>query len=815
MPRTYIRKKIKSYTPQDLAQAIAKVKNGELTQYRAAQEYKIPMTTLHENLKKGKETTGPNAGRPTVIRLEDEKKLAETVRIMEKWGYGLSRFEIMELVAEYVRVNKIQTPFKNNVPGTDWFINFRKRHRLSIKKAQPVEFVRRKMTDPFVIGEYFNLLENTLKDLDLFESPQLIWNLDETSLCLDPSRTKVCGQINKPCARSTHGSGKENITMLTGASANGKKLPPLIVFKGKFVWDQWMAELVGGDYDFELSYAASTKGWMETDIFYNYIEKVLIPSLGEERPVLIVYDGHSTHVHVRVVELAIRNRITILKLPPHTSHLLQPLDIAVFKSFKSIWDAKLVEWQRRNVGTKMPKKVFAQVLADTWRETNPNIIKSGFRKAGIFPFNAHVIPVDKYDPDAYKRQPTQLPACLQKSSNTDKDTLLSLVSKPDIQTLSFVAKQPSQIPICLQNSNQTSTQNLSKIKIISNVIIKKASPQLLQAQRLPEPSCTFEELLLRKIQQDKKDNKPTKKKHVTKGAEVITATMGKKILEETVKAKKAKANPSKIYKKRTAKVKNKEDSEITIFTAQQQEYHPGPSGIRNKKKRKRQPSLDSITSVSDIMSVHSDSDTIECVDFEELTDEYSENGFLTNKNLNPLCIKGKGVGKRSKGKENKVEEKVEENKEERLIERNYECDIDVFTKEKNMTTREFSKEKDKDEQLLLKQESKEIICETQEENLAMKENYQLNDSVLVRYLIRNKWKYFVGFIENIIKNEEIYFTINFLKTVRPQQRLTFITTKRKDIDKVPKSLIVKKIDLKKYNEKEYYLLNYEDTIYFD
>ncbi|CAG5058759.1 unnamed protein product [Parnassius apollo] len=132
-----------------------------------------------------------------------------------------------------------------------------------------------------------------------------------------------------------------------------------------------------------------------------------------------------------------------------------------------------------------------------------------------------------------------------------------------------------------------------------------------------------------------------------------------------------------------------------------------------------------------------------------------------------------------------------------------------------MTTREFSKEKDKDEQLLLKQESKEIIYETQEENLAIKENYQLNDSVLVRYLIRNKWKYFVGFIENIIKNEEIYFTINFLKTVRPQQRLTFITTKRKDIDKVPKSLIVKKIDLKKYNEKEYYLLNYEDTIYFD
>lgn len=66
-----------------------------------------------------------------------------------------------------------------------------------------------------------------------------------------------------------------------------------------------MAELGDSDYEFELSYSASAKGWMETDIFYNYLEKVLISNLGEERPVLIIYDGHVTHVHARVVSLAI------------------------------------------------------------------------------------------------------------------------------------------------------------------------------------------------------------------------------------------------------------------------------------------------------------------------------------------------------------------------------------------------------------------------------------------------------------------------------------------------------------------------------
>lgn len=153
---------------------------------------------------------------------------------MEKWGFRLSRFEVMEIVAKYVRINKIKTPFKNNIPGPDWFINFCKRHQL-IKKVQPVEYVRGKKTDPFVIANYFDLLENTLKELNLFDKPQFIWNLDETSLCLDPSRIKVLGKINKYCARTTYGSGKENITVLAGVSASGKKLPPLIVFKRKFI----------------------------------------------------------------------------------------------------------------------------------------------------------------------------------------------------------------------------------------------------------------------------------------------------------------------------------------------------------------------------------------------------------------------------------------------------------------------------------------------------------------------------------------------------------------------------------------------------
>lgn len=78
------------------------------------------------------------------------------------------------------------------------------------------------MTDPFVISEYFKLLRDTLTALNLFQSPHLIWNRDETSLSLDPTKTKVVGAINKPCSRTTFGTRKENITVLTTVSAPGK-----------------------------------------------------------------------------------------------------------------------------------------------------------------------------------------------------------------------------------------------------------------------------------------------------------------------------------------------------------------------------------------------------------------------------------------------------------------------------------------------------------------------------------------------------------------------------------------------------------------
>lgn len=48
------------------------------------------------------------------------------------------------------------------------------------------------------------------------------------------------------------------------------------------------------------------------------------------RPVLIVQDGHASHLSIDLIELARANDIHLLCLPAHTTRILQPLHVGVF-----------------------------------------------------------------------------------------------------------------------------------------------------------------------------------------------------------------------------------------------------------------------------------------------------------------------------------------------------------------------------------------------------------------------------------------------------------------------------------------------------
>ena len=49
---------------------------------------------------------------------------------------------------------------------------------------------------------------------------------------------------------------------------------------------------------------------------------------------LLIMNSHSSHITTNVIAFCMQNAIDLLIMPPHCSHLLQPLDVGVFAPLK-------------------------------------------------------------------------------------------------------------------------------------------------------------------------------------------------------------------------------------------------------------------------------------------------------------------------------------------------------------------------------------------------------------------------------------------------------------------------------------------------
>ena len=142
-------------------------------------------------------------------------------------------------------------------------------------------------------------------------------------------------------------------------------------------------------------YAVSHNGWMTEESFVDWLKALFIPSLPPTRPVLLILDGHKSHITYEVRELARDNNIHLLKLPPHTTHLLQLLDIGVFNLMKGTWQTAVADFTRRE-RRLISKSDFPRLLKQVWESFKSQWAVSAFSKTGIVPFNPNCIPDESF-----------------------------------------------------------------------------------------------------------------------------------------------------------------------------------------------------------------------------------------------------------------------------------------------------------------------------------------------------------------------------------------------------------------------------------
>ena len=396
MVREYKKKRTTAYTPEDQLNAVKEVKEGTLTLRKAHQKYKISLGTL-SNQMKGKGKGYSNAGHPTVFSKETELLMAQHLASLGEWGYPFDILDVRMFAKQVLCEADRHVPqFSDNLPSKEWARLFLKRNKDTIKLRKCQNFTPSKaaLSAEDVTTFFNNLLQSLAEGDENGVPPKNLFNCDEINLSDDPG-TKMCVfKRSTKYPERIQSSSKAAVSLMFCGSASGQILPLYVVYKSEHLWT---TQTEGGPQN--TRYNRSNSGWFDANTFADWFEFTFIPHCRTlDGRKVILGDNLSSHFSKRVLELSEQNNLTFICLPPNSTHLLQPLDVAFFAPLKRKWRKILDAWKssQRKQSQLLSKDAFPRLLKQLcdevcpFHETNDNL-KSGFKKCGIYPLNAQPV----------------------------------------------------------------------------------------------------------------------------------------------------------------------------------------------------------------------------------------------------------------------------------------------------------------------------------------------------------------------------------------------------------------------------------------
>lgn len=212
-----------------------------------------------------------------------------------------------------------------------WWRSFKNRHpEISRRRTQGLEHLRRNGVSKKRFVHFFEIYK---KNLDKYNySPSKIFNMDEMGVLIDQPPKYTFTQRGKRDVHVRTSGNRTLITIVGCGSATGYAVPPCIIYPGARLNSDLVKNGVRG-----ARYTCTSNGYMTSNAFKKYIDHFVQYSLPtHEDPVLLILDGHSSHLDIENIEYCYQNNVHIMCLPSHTSHVIQPMDLSVFPPSKII-----------------------------------------------------------------------------------------------------------------------------------------------------------------------------------------------------------------------------------------------------------------------------------------------------------------------------------------------------------------------------------------------------------------------------------------------------------------------------------------------
>jgi hypothetical protein len=273
--------------------------------------------------------------------------------------------------------------------GINWAYRLiRRRPEIKSQVSRPRDYRRVLCSNLTVISPWFDLVRNVKAKYGILDKDT--YNFDETGfqIGVGGSVKVVTASERRLKPLSVQPGDCEWITLIACINAIGWSIPPFFILKAKHHDRAWYHN---NPPDWRIG--VSKNGWTTNELglawLKHFIQHTEARTVGSHR--LLIIDGHESHQSLEFQNLCEESKVIALCMPPHASHILQPLDVGCFAALKQAYKKEIRGLVDSHINHVDKKAFLATFLGVYDKAISKSNILSSFRATGLVPLDPEVV----------------------------------------------------------------------------------------------------------------------------------------------------------------------------------------------------------------------------------------------------------------------------------------------------------------------------------------------------------------------------------------------------------------------------------------
>lgn len=356
-----------------------------LSAQQASRIYEVSVSTITRRLKgTTKSHIAKSEAQQRLTRTEEDTVIKWAIQYSQ-WGLPIGISHLRHFATEILHRKDPHSP----PLGVNWHQQLLSRHpEVHRVMARGLDRTRAAtMQHPETLREYFELYRSLKEQYNIAD--QDTYNMDEKGFLMGTiQQEKVIIPVQQREAFLRQDGNREWVSVIETISADGCCLPSYIIFKAINQQKSWFEALEATHI--EGAIATSPKGWTGNELGLLWLTKhfdihTSKRQQGEYR--MLILDGHESHCTLEFIEFCVERKIILLVLPPHTTHLLQPLDVAIFQPLAKFYSREISE-HSRTIHCWLKKEDFIMYYGIARENAiDDHNIMDAWKATGLIPFD--------------------------------------------------------------------------------------------------------------------------------------------------------------------------------------------------------------------------------------------------------------------------------------------------------------------------------------------------------------------------------------------------------------------------------------------